>query len=148
MILNFGKMLCSLVLVLILVACSSIMQESTTKLAELSRDDFMNAMRWKQFDVAGSLMLPEHRKNFMKTFVPLKDINIVDVRIIYLQPSEENRRFETTLEIEYFLLPSVTIKTFSFDQTWVYFEGEDPTNQGFLITTPFPDFPEDDSVSK
>ena len=115
--------------------------QQTAKLGEMSRDDFMDAMRWKQFDVAGNLMLPEHRKQFMKTFMPLKDIHIIDVRLTYLQSSEENRRFEMSVEMDYYLLPSVTIKTFSFDQTWLYFDGEDSAPEGFFVTTPFPDFP-------
>ncbi len=43
--------------------------------------------------------------------------------------------------MDYYLLPSVTVKTFSFDQTWVYFNGEDSPQTGFLIITSFPDFP-------
>jgi hypothetical protein len=116
--------------------------KQNAKLGEMSRDDFMDAMRWKQFDVAGSLLLPVHRKHFMKTFVPLtKDIQITDVRLAYLQSSEENKRFEMSVEMDYYLLPSVTIKTFSFDQTWLYFDGEDSKPKGFFVTTPFPDFP-------
>lgn len=141
---TFTKRLCCIALVLLLAGCAiqeKFELQQTAKIAELSRDDFMNAMRWKQFDVAGSLMLPEHRKTFMKTFMPLKDIHIIDVRIVSLQPSEQNRRFEMTVEMDYYLLPSVTIKTFTFDQTWVYFDGEGSDNKGFLITTPFPDFP-------
>lgn len=148
---NFSRKLCCVALMLMLTACAiqeKFELQQTAKLSEMSRDDFMNAMRWKQFDVAGSLMLPEHRKQFMKTFMPLKDIHIIDVRIIYLQPSEQNRRFEMTIEMDYYLLPSVTIKTFTFDQTWVYFEGEDSENKGFLITTPFPDFPGDGTSNK
>ena len=140
MFLLSGKKLCGFVLVSMLVACSGHIQSPTT-LAELSRDEFMDAMRWKRFEVAASLMLPEHRKDFMKTFMPLKDFQVTDVKIISLQPSDENRRFEMTIEMEYYLMPSVTVKTFSFDQTWVYFDGDDPTQQGFLITTSFPDFP-------
>jgi hypothetical protein len=137
---NLCKKLCSLGLVLALVACSSHMQPPA-QLAELSRDDFMAAMRWKRYEVAASLMLPEHRKDFMKTFSALRDIHIVDVRLMDLQPSGENQGFDTTVELDYYLLPSVTVKTFSFDQTWLYFEGEDPTHQGFFISTPFPAFP-------
>jgi len=144
MILNFGKMLCCFVLVLMLTACGihqQYSQKQTAKLAELTQEDFKDAMVWKKFDAAASLMLPEHRKEFLKTFRPLKDIQITDFKTIYLQPSDENRRYDATIEIEYYLLPSVTVKTFSFDQTWVYFDGDDPTQQGFLITTSFPDFP-------
>ncbi len=140
MIFNFYKRLCCLVLLLLLTACSSHMQPPA-KLAELSRGEFKNALRWKQYEVAAGLMLPEHRKAFMKTFSALKDIHIVDVKFTDVQPAKDNQGFETTIEMEYYLLPSVTVKTFSLDQTWVYFEGEDPTHQGFFIATPFPAFP-------
>jgi len=140
MISNFGKAVCGFVLVLLLVACSSHVQP-TAKLAEMSRDDFMSAMRWKTFKAAASLMLPELRQDFIKTFASLKDIDITDVRLEDLQVSDEGRRFETTVEIDYYLLPSVTVKTFRFDQTWLFMAGDDTELQGFFITTPFPDFP-------
>lgn len=140
MILNFLKGLCWFLLLLILAACSAPMQ-SPAKLADKSQEIFMDAMRWKNFEAASNLMLLEHRKDFKKTFRAVKDITIVDVKLVDVQASDEDRRFETTVEMEYYLLPSVTLKTFSFDQTWLYFDGEDPTQQGFLITTPFPEFP-------
>ena len=140
MILNFLKGLCWFLLLLILAACSAPMQ-SPAKLADKSQEIFMDAMRWKNFEAASKLMLLEHRKDFKKTFRAVKDITIVDVKLVDVQASDEDRRFETTVEMEYYLLPSVTLKTFSFDQTWLYFDGEDPTQQGFLITTPFPEFP-------
>jgi len=139
-ILNFLKGLCCFVLILLLAACSAPMQ-SPAKLADKSQDIFMDAMRWKNFEAAAKLMLPEHRKDFKKAFRAVKDITIVNVTLVDVQASDEDRRFETTVEMEYYLLPSVTLKTFSFDQTWLYFDGEDPTQQGFLITTPFPEFP-------
>jgi hypothetical protein len=43
--------------------------------------------------------------------------------------------------MDYYLLPSVTVKTFRFDQTWLFFSGDETELQGFFITTPFPDFP-------
>lgn len=140
MILNFLKLLCVSVLVLLLTACSSHLQP-TVELGEMSRDDFMSAMRWKRFKVAASLMQPEHRQGFMKTFSSLKDIDITDVRLMDLQTSEEGWRFETRVEMDYYLLPSVTVKTFRFDQTWLFFSGDETELQGFFITTPFPDFP-------
>lgn len=138
--LNFLKLLCVSLLVLLLAACSSHLQP-TVELGEMSRDDFMSAMRWKRYKVAASLMQPEHRLSFVKTFSSLKDIDITDVRLIDLQISEEGWRFETTIEMDYYLLPSVTVKTFSFDQTWLFFSGDETELQGFFITTPFPDFP-------
>lgn len=140
MILNFLKALCGFVLLSSLVACTSHIQP-VAELGEMSREDFINALRWKQFKVAASLMLPEYRQDFLATFNKAKDIHITDVRLMDLTVATEGRRFETTLEMDYYLLPSVSLKTFRFDQTWVFFDGEDSTRQGFLIITSFPDLP-------
>lgn len=140
MIAIISKVLCGFLLVLTLAACASHMPP-TGNLAEDSRADFMNAMRWKRFQVAASLMEPQLRQDFLATFAPLRDIHIVDVRLMEVQPFDGERRFEAIVEMDYYLLPSVTVKTFSFAQSWEYFSGDDPERQGFLIVTPFPDFP-------
>lgn len=140
MFLNFLKSFCACVALLSLLACSSL-AEPVQKTGEMSLDDFMNAMRWKQFKVAADFMLPENRQDFLTTLNKVKDIHIVDVRLMDLKETAEGRRFETSIEMDYYLLPSVSVKTFSFEQTWVYFAGEESPREGFLITTSFPDFP-------
>ena len=142
--LNFLKRLCIFILVLMLAACAvqqKLEHKQVTELGEASRDDFMKSMRWKRFKIAASLIHREHRQDFMATFKPLRDIHITDVRLISLQPAADGRRFETSIEMDYYLLPSVTVKTFRFDQTWVYSDGDGSTPKGFFITTPFPEFP-------
>ncbi len=141
MILNFMKVLCSSAILFSLLACGSSFDKSVNAVGEMSRDDFMNALRWKQYKVAAEFMLPENRKDFLATFNKLKDIHITDVRLLDLQETAEGRRFETSIEMDYYLLPSVSVKTFSFDQDWVYFAGEDTQQTGFRIVTSFPDFP-------
>jgi len=140
-ILNVMKVLGSAAILFSLLACSSHLDKPVTEVAEMSRDDFMNALRWKQYKVAAEFMLPENRKDFLATFRKLKDIHITDVRLLDLQETTEGRRFETSIEMDYYLLPSVSLKTFSFTQDWVYFAGEDSSQKGFRIITSFPDFP-------
>lgn len=137
---KFGKSFYGLVLVLLLTACSAHLPP-TAKLAEMSRDDFMAAMRWKRFQVAASLMQPELRQEFLANFAPLRDLHIVDVRLLDVQTFDDGARFETALEMDYYLPPSVTVKTFAFNQRWQYFSGEGSPHQGFMIITPFPAFP-------
>jgi hypothetical protein len=139
-ILKIFKSGCALILVLILAACSS-HTKPTEDLGEMSRDDFMNAMRWKRYNVAAGLMQPEYAEDFLKTFRALKDIHIVDVRLIDVKRSAEGYHFETTMEMDYYLLPSVTVKTYSFDQSWQFFGEESSKEQAFFIVSPFPDFP-------
>ena len=141
MILNVIKILGSAAILFSLLACSSHLDKPVTEVAEMSRDDFMNALRWKQYKVAAEFMLPDNRKDFLATFRKLKDIHITDVRLLDLQETAEGRRFETSIEMDYYLLPSVSVKTFSFSQDWVYFAGEDSSQKGFRIITSFPDFP-------
>lgn len=141
MILNFLKQTCCFAILFSLLACSSSLDKSAIDIGEMSRDDFMNALRWKQYKVAAEFMLPENRQDFLATFSNLKDIHITDVRLLDLQESAEGRRFDTSVEMDYYLLPSVTVKTFRFDQTWVYFSAEDAPQTGFRIITSFPDFP-------
>jgi len=135
------KVLGSAAILFSMLACSSHLDKPVTEVAEMSRDDFMNALRWKQYKVAAEFMLPENRKDFLATFRKLKDIHITDVRLLDLQETAEGRRFETSIEMDYYLLPSVSLKTFSFTQDWVYFAGEDSSQKGFRIITSFPDFP-------
>lgn len=130
-----------LFLLIALSGCSSLGLQSVDKLGELSREEFVAALRWKQWSVAASFMQEEHREAFKKTFTNLALLNITDVRQVGLQMAGDGRRFTTTLEMDYYILPSVTVKTFAFDQSWVYFDGKDSSEQGFRITTPFPPFP-------
>jgi len=133
--------ICGLILLVTLSGCNSLRAQSVDKLGELSRNEFVAALRWKQWTVAANLMQAEHRQAFKKTFTNLPQLNITDVRQIDQQTTEGGRQFTTALEMDYYILPSVTVKTFAFDQTWLYFDGEASSPRGFRITTPFPPFP-------
>ena len=137
---NVIKALCFFTLTLILFACSSHLTPSP-KLAELHHKDFAKALRWKQFKVAASHMDADLRKPFLETFNAVKEIDIIDVRLSDIELSEDNRRFEASFEMDYILLPSVTLKTFKFDQTWEFRQDANPPYGGYVVVTPFPDFP-------
>jgi len=129
------------ILGLALIACSSPMQPPVN-IGEKSQKDFMSALRWKQYQAAASLMQPEFRQEFIATFNAFRDdLHISDVRIVNVQIFEEGRRREAAVEMDYYLLPSVQLKTFRFDQIWLYSEGSDTQPEGFFIVTPFPEFP-------
>lgn len=134
------KALCGFALVSLLFACASQIAPSA-ELGGKYRKDFNSALRWKQFKVAAGHMKPEHSKAFLATFDELRDIDIVDVREVSVETFDENRRIEVTIEIEYYLLPSVTVKTFRFDQIWEFQGDETQSPIGYFIVSPFPEFP-------
>jgi len=135
------KLLCGFFVVLALAGCNY-QTQTVSEIGDFSREDFASALRWKQYQVAASFMQPEFRQEFIKTFTAFKDdLHISDVREVNMQSFEEGRRIETVIEMDYTLLPSVTLKTFTFEQIWVYSEESETTQGGFFIVTPFPEFP-------
>jgi hypothetical protein len=128
-----------LVTVVALTACG--MFNTTEKQRTLAVDDFMYALRWQRYQEAAAFFASEHRRAFLDQMENLRDLNVTDVRLQRVEPADEGRRVETRLEMDYYLLPSATLKTLRIDQTWVYATTGDRAGRGFLITTPFPKFP-------
>ena len=60
---------CCVVLVII-IGCSKQLQP-VGKIGDLSRKDFMKALRWKQYQEAANFMLPEYQDDFVATFSDL-----------------------------------------------------------------------------
>ncbi len=105
-------------------------------------DDFMRALRLEEYSAAASHLIPEHQPAFLETFAPLsKDLTIIDVRLERIDITEEGRQADVALELEYYLLPSAVVKSFHFEQTWVYLEGGKKEPSHYLVETPFPPFP-------
>lgn len=136
-----------LVLALALSACTLLAPPEKQRKTAL--DDFMYALRWQRYSEAATYFTSEHRRAFLDQIEKTgKDLNVTDVRLKQLDLKDEGRRAEVRLEMDYYLLPSATLKTLLIDQTWVYSEVGDAETNGFHITTPFPEFPEKASRSK
>jgi hypothetical protein len=128
-----------LLTVVALAACGAF--NPTEKQRTTAVEDFMYALRWHRFQEAAAFFTSEHRRAFLDQMEGLRDLNVTDVRLQRAEPADEGRRVETRLEMDYYLLPSATLKTLRIDQTWIYSESGDAAGKGFLITTPFPKFP-------
>jgi len=128
-----------LLLVVVLTACGAF--NPTEKQRTTAVDDFMYALRWQRYQEAATFFTSEHRRAFLDQMEALRDLNVTDVRLRRVEPADEGRRVETRLEMDYYLLPSATLKTLRIDQTWIYSASGDSADKGFLITTPFPKFP-------
>ena len=125
--------------VLVLTACGAFNPIEKQRTAAV--DDFMYALRWQRYQEAAAFFTSEHRRAFLDQMENLRDLNVTDVRLQRVEPADEGRHVETRLEMDYYLLPSATLKTLRIDQTWVYSNTGASAGRGFLITTPFPKFP-------
>lgn len=129
-----------LTVLLLMAACSNHAWPSK-ELAVSSRENFVTALRWGKIQSAAVFIHTDHREAFLAVFEPLKDLHITDVRLVELQPREDDNGFDTTIEMDYYLLPSVSIKTMNIDQRWEFFSGEESAHKGYFIVTAFPGFP-------
>ena len=103
-------------------------------------DNFVKYLRYQLYPAAGSYFTPDLRQEFLDRMEQVKGLNITDVRLVRVDVREDGGRVDARLEMDYYLLPSVTVKTLRIDQVWRY--REDPLEgRGFFITTPFPAFP-------
>ena len=133
----------ALLLVVGLSACAlNDLINSPAAQGEVALDGFVRALRVEEFATASNFLVPANRQAFLETFDRLeKDLTVTDVRVEQIAVSQEGRRAEVSLELEYYLLPSAAVKTFRFDHAWIYFDGGKKEPSYYLIETPFPPFP-------
>ena len=129
----------ALLLALLLTACSVINPPAKQRKSAL--DDFTYALRWQRYPEASQFFVREQRRAFLDQVDALKGLNITDVRLKRIDQGVDGRQADVRIEVDYYLLPSATLKTLQVDQTWAYFETPDTDGNGFLITTPFPKIP-------
>jgi hypothetical protein len=124
---------------LLLNGCSAL--NPPEKKGKAAIDDFMYALRWQLYPEAAAFFTREPGEVFLDQMEGLKDLNVTEVRLKRIELKDEGRRADTLLEMDYYILPSTTLKTLRINQSWQWFETKDGGQQGFLITTPFPKFP-------
>ena len=79
--------------------------------------------------------MPEHRTAMIKTFEAAKDLKITDLDLVTAEPDLKEGTAPARYRMEYYLLPSVTLKTFEWEQEWKLVEGV------WKVNTPFPAIP-------
>lgn len=103
-------------------------------------DNFVKALRYQLYPVAASYFDPGLREPFLDQMEALKGLTVTDVRTVRLDIKGEGNRVDARLEMDYYLLPSATVRTLTIQQVWLY--RQDPAEgNGFFITTPFPQLP-------
>ncbi len=127
-----------LLLLLALVACAAL--NPPAKQQGEALDNFMYALRWRLHPEAAAYFTDEYKEAFLTQMEALADLNVTEVRLNQVNLKEEGLRADTVMEMDYFILPSTTLKTLKIKQTWRYL-GPEGADRGYLITTPFPKFP-------
>jgi hypothetical protein len=103
--------------------------------------DYVERLRWRDYQEVAAYLPEADREEFLQRFSALDDLHIVDVQLESADFSEEGHRAHTTLALEYYLVPSITIKKVRLRQEWGY-QGGDRYHPGtWMLAGPFPPFP-------
>jgi len=128
-----------LMLILLLGACTKIAEQSSD-FGKIS-NHFVESVRWKDFQGAAKFLEEDQREAFLQQFPRNKDLHMVDARFEQVEVNEETGEAETVLFVEYYMLPSVTIKEWRWTQQWQRLSGKFPQEGFWLIQDAPPDFP-------
>lgn len=139
-------LLCSLCAVLLSACLSSADLDFSPDFKEVS-DLFVQAVRWQDFQGASKLIAADERDAFLEEFHRDKDLHMVDVQFERVDLNEEAGEAEAVLFVEYYLLPSPSLKEWRWTQQWRRAEIEDPEGKDepklgpWQVASPPPAFP-------
>ncbi|HEY7744847.1 MAG TPA: hypothetical protein VIA07_00825, partial [Desulfuromonadales bacterium] len=103
--------------------------------------DYVERLRWRDHQEVAAYLPEADREDFLQRFTALDELHIVDVQVESVDFNEEGRRAHTTIALEYYLIPSITVKKARLRQEWQY-QGGDRYHPGtWKLAGPFPPFP-------
>jgi hypothetical protein len=100
---------------------------------------YIRMIRWHEFDKSTLFYVDEPlREDFQKRVNAFEEVKVVDYRIKNQECWPKKGTAEVTVEWDYYIPPSVTVKTVKDPQKWRYIEEEN--RRGWLLTTILPEF--------
>lgn len=130
------KKLYLLLLVVGLVACTPPLQKKPSATFGENQQEFALRLVWKDYPSAASFMDSELKSDFMDKFPERGDIRVLEIRprgMEFENPEED--RAVSWLDVDYYRLPSNTLKTLKVRLEWEY------RGKEWKIVSPFPDLP-------
>jgi hypothetical protein len=126
---------------LLLVGCASMPQwgpDDREKLVKAS-NDYNNMLRWKDPDNACVTFAEASAKaKCLESALTLKEVTITDIRTRDIDFKIDGVDATVHAEIEYYLLPSTTVRKIQDTQKWGYIGPQD--KKIWVIKSPFPNF--------
>ncbi|MBN2428048.1 MAG: hypothetical protein JXK94_06915 [Deltaproteobacteria bacterium] len=132
----------TVLLFLLTSGCQTFQQVDQKTLLDEALREYMMYLRWQDFHDAATFMVKENQAAFLEDFSGKEDLNITDLTLVNQAATANPNEYQVVLRLEYFLLPSNTVRTKDIHQTWVLIL--DPKSikpKGWFIATPFPEFP-------
>ncbi len=133
---SFRVTLCTVsAMLLVLTACRAL--NGTGEDLQRSVSAYNRMQRWQEgSEAVARFVVPLHQPDYLRHATGDQAPHIVDYRIGQLTWQTPGSVALVPVELDYYIPPSVTVKTIVDQQEWHYTEG-----QGWQITSPPPEFP-------
>jgi hypothetical protein len=114
------NLLCATILLTSLSGCQTYhAYKSEESLNEMSKD-YMKMLRWGDYEIAcTTYMATDVRKDCLKLLVN-RGLKITDYRFRTSDLKPAEGKAIVRVEVDYYLPPSVTVKTVDYEQLWEY----------------------------
>lgn len=103
--------------------------------------DFLKQMRWGEYDAAAAFFAEEQQASFRAQTETRDRLQIVDVNLDSWALSDGDQKAETVMTIDYFRLPSATVRHATVRLQWAYQETRKGMPEVWRIVSPFPPLP-------
>jgi hypothetical protein len=131
---NIWKRLYLIILCAVMLSgCSMAVRPGDSFVA--ARDDFVERLRWGDYQGVGRYLEEKGRIAFLEQFSGVEDLRFVQVDPVSAELTDENRRAVSWTMLEYYRLPSVVVKKYRLRQEWAFRDG------AWRIVSPFPVLP-------
>jgi len=136
---NIYRMLLASAALLILSACQSIHISKVAEDFDKASRGYFRMVRWNDLDKAPLSFVDDTlREEFEKRVKDAREVQIADYRVKYMECRPEKGDAEVTVEWDYYIPPSIKLKTVEDPQKWRYIEEE--KRKGWMLMTLFPEF--------
>lgn len=133
-----GKTIGSIVLTaLLLLGCAAAIMHQRQSF-EPAVEDYMQRLRWKDWNGAGRYFPEKERALFLQQMLATAGLHVTDVRLEGVDSPANGTQAVTRMAVEYYLLPSATVKTMRVRQEWIYTEGDRAHPPGWQVLTLLP----------
>lgn len=105
-------------------------------------NDYLQRLRWQDHNGVARYLVESERGAYLEQWSGQEDLRMTDAQLDSVDFLEEGQQAQTRVTLEYYRLPSTTVKKLRLNQTWKYLGG-DRTHPGqWQIITPFPPPPQ------
>jgi hypothetical protein len=139
---NLMKTICLLLmsaLLLMLLSCESLRTSRISEDFDTTSKGYIKLVRWHEFNKSTLIYVDDSLiEDFQKRVDAAKDVNVADYRIKNIECRPEKGDAEVLIEWDYYIPPSVKLKTVQDAQKWRYIDEKE--QKRWVLMTLLPEF--------